>query len=76
MIRKYTDKTGKKRRLKYLHGGDYVHWHRDHAACWSTHWLDLDDGAQLRIPNNAWEKLKMEYEDCHEETATSDWQDR
>ncbi len=63
MIRRYVDKAGQPRRLKYLKGGDYVHWHRDFSACWSTWWVDLDDNSQIRIPNNAWKCLGIEFQD-------------
>jgi hypothetical protein len=28
--------------------------------------IDLDDGSEIRIPNNAWACLKIEFEDCYE----------
>lgn len=63
MIRRYIDKAGMPRRLKYLKGGDFIHWSKDHPACWSTIWVDLDDGKPITIPNNAWKCLRIEFQD-------------
>jgi hypothetical protein len=63
IIRHYIDKTGKPRRLKYLHGGNFIHWHRQFSASWSEVWEDLDEGGTLQIPLNAWKCLKIDFQD-------------
>lgn len=74
MIRRYVDKTNVPRRLKFLKGGDFIHWSQEHPACWSTHWLDLDDGHPLRIPNNAWACLKISFTDEHDDEEIKEFE--
>lgn len=62
-MRRYVDKTGKQRRLKFFKDGDFVHWHRDFSACWSELWIDLDEGGSIQIPINAWKCLKIDFQD-------------
>lgn len=62
-LRTYIDVMGKKRILRFVEGSWFVHWHKDHAACWSTKWEDVETGEILQIPNNAWNLLKMNYVD-------------
>lgn len=71
MIRRYVDLSGRPRILKKIGGGGFIHWHRDHSACWSTIWEDLENGEHLQIPNNAWEKLKMPFADSNDDEGAS-----
>jgi hypothetical protein len=71
ITRTYRDLSGKWRVLEFVKTAQFVHWHKDHAACFSNIWRDTEDGYLLQIPENAFECLGMPYEDKYE--AESDF---
>lgn len=66
LVRRYIDLAGSERTLRYVKGGNFVHWSKEHSACWSSIWQDEDDGSQIQIPNNFWQAYKIFFVDSHE----------
>lgn len=62
MKRFYIDKKGKERTLTFLKESIFVHWHKIYPGSMSTIWLD-EKRDHIRIPDNAWKCLGVNYED-------------
>lgn len=61
--RRYVDLTGKRRVLRFESGSIWAHNYVIGEGCWHSYWRDVDTGEVIQIPDLAWEKLNMAFED-------------
>lgn len=61
--RSYVDLTGKKRILRFVEGSVWAHNYVIGEGCFHSYWQDVETGEIIHIPDLAWKKLKMAFED-------------
>lgn len=65
--RRYVDLTGKKRVLRFESPSIWAHNYVIGEGCYHSYWRDVDSGEVIQIPDLAWKKLNMAFEDVRYE---------